>query len=418
LVYRKILEYYQKVAELTPENRAEGRKALNKEIIDYCETTIDKFDDSNFTTENKFYYGMIYGYLARISGVDGSWWGAFRTGLKAKGIMEEILKSDPQFYDAYLMLDMLNYYSDRFSGVIGFIAKVLGFSGNREQGLKYFQTAYEKGNLTFGQSSLTLIEVYSSLEDNKYAALPYYENFLKKFPGNQRTLNAYCQDLMSVWELKKVESLIKNDKQNLIEDYVKVRYYDLLGSSQQVIKFAEDALKDEKRLPRGAGNIRYSLVYNSWLIGDNNRVNKYEPALNEQSKERFTLNKNYEKESRWLHNLTVQIASEVQTSEMENFLKTKPNLSSVKGFEDQYNLLAGVYFLNNNSFDRAEQFFKKVLNAGESRDKVSAVRNLIEIYTRQTVDKSKVKTLLDIVDDLDNDRLKSRAKDLEKKYNL
>ena len=93
-------------------------------------------------------------------------------------------------------------------------------------------------------------------------------------------------------------------------------------------------------------------------------------------------------------------------------------MSSVKGFEDQYNLLAGVYFLNNNSFDRAEQFFKKVLNAGESRDKVSAVRNLIEIYTRQTVDKSKVKTLLDIVDDLDNDRLKSRAKDLEKKYNL
>ena len=111
----KILEYYQKVAELTPENRAEGRKALNKEIIDYCETTIDKFDDSNFTTENKFYYGMIYGYLARISGVDGSWWSAFRKGMTAKGIMEDIIKADSQFYDAYLMLGMLNYYLDRFS---------------------------------------------------------------------------------------------------------------------------------------------------------------------------------------------------------------------------------------------------------------------------------------------------------------
>jgi len=29
-----------------------------------------------------------------------------------------------------------------------------------------------------------------------------------------------------------------------------------------------------------------------------------------------------------------------------------------------------------------------------------------------------VKTLLDVIDDMDNDRLTYRAKDLEKKYNL
>lgn len=414
----KVLEYYQKAAELTPENRDEGRKALNKEIIDYCENVLDKFEDANLSLENKFYRGMIYGYLARISGIDGSWWSAFRSGMKAKGIMEEIIKSDPQFYDVYLMLGMLNYYSDRFSGIVGFIAKVLGFSGNREQGLHQFQLAYEKGNLTFGQTALTLIEVYSNLEDNKYAALNYYENFLKRFPNNKRTLNAYCQDLMTVWDLKKVESIIKNDKQNLVEDYVKVRYYDLLGNSNLAIKYGEDALEDEKSLPRGAGNIRYLVAYNSWLMGDNTKSAKYEAALNEQSKSRFALIKNNDKEARWLHSLSVQIANNVSVNEMENFIRAKPNLVNIKGFEDQFNLLVGAYYFNNNYFDKAEVYFKRSLNSAETRDKYSASRNLIEIYMRQSVDKAKVKTLLDYIDDLDNDRLKYRAKDLENKYNL
>jgi hypothetical protein len=177
-------------------------------------------------------------------------------------------------------------------------------------------------------------------------------------------------------------------------------------------------LKDEKRLPRGAGNIRYNLVYNCWLIGDNNRVNKYEPALNEQSKERFNLNKNHEKESKWLHNLSVQMYNNKPLVEIENYIKTKPNLNNAKGFEDQYNLLVGAYYLDKNIYDKAEMFLKKSINATDNRDKYSAVRNLTEIYMRQNVDKAKVKTLLDVIDDLNNDRIKYRAKDLEKKYNL
>ena len=81
----KILEYYQKVSELDSDKRDAGRKALNKEIIEYCENVIDKFDDTNHNIENKFYFGTIYGYLARVYGMDGSWWGAFRAGIKEIG---------------------------------------------------------------------------------------------------------------------------------------------------------------------------------------------------------------------------------------------------------------------------------------------------------------------------------------------
>lgn len=419
LINIKILEYYQRVAELDPEKRDEGRKILNKEIIDYCESIVDKFDDNKLNTENKFYYGTIYAYLGRIYGIDGSWWSAFKSGLKSKNIMEDILKSDPQFYDAYLVLGMLNYYADRLSGITSFVAGILGFSGDREKGLYQLRTAYDKGKLTFGQSALTLIEVYASLEGNEYASLNYFETFLNRFPKNKRTLNAYCQILMNIGDLKKAETIIKNDKQYLIDYYAKARFNDLKGNSELAIQFGEKALENEKKLYRGGGAaVRYIIVYNSWLTGDNSKVKKYEPTLNERYKELFAVIKNNEKESKWLHDLSVKIASDKSIADIESYIKSKPNFSKAKGFEDQFNLLLGAFYFEKSVFDKAEKYFKRSINAADNRDKYSAVKNLMEIYFRQNVDKSKVKTLLDVIDDLDNDRLTYRAKDLEKKYNL
>jgi hypothetical protein len=419
IINTKILEYYQRVAELDPAERDEGRKTLNKEIIDYCENVLDKIDDSKLGLENKFYYGTIHAYLARVYGVDASWWSAFKSGKKAKSIMEEIVKTDPQFFDAYLVLGMLGYYADRMSGITSFIAGVLGFSGDREKGLAHLQLAYEKGKLTFGQSALTLIEVYTSLEGNEYAALPYFESFLNRFPKNKRTLNAYCQTLMNIWELRKVENIIKNDKENFVDDYARARFYDLKGNSELAIQYGERALLNEKKLFRGGGAAsRYIIVYNSWLVGDNARIKKYEPALNERYQEAFTNVKNYEKEGKWLHELSIRIASEKTASEIENFSKTKPSFSQGAGMEDQFNLLLGAFYFKTTSYDKAEQSFNKSIAAVNEREKYTAVKYLVEIYMRQTVDKPKVKKLLGIIDNLENARLAYRSKDLETKYNL
>lgn len=415
----KILEYYQKVAELPQEKRDEGRKTLNGEIIKYCEGVVDKFEDTSLNTENKFYFSTIYGYLARVYGVDGSWWSAFRTGLKAKRLAEEVVKANPNFYDAYLVIGMLNYYSDRLSGVAGFIAGALGFSGDRELGLTQLRLAYEKGSLTFGLAAQTLIEVYSNLEDNEAAAIPIYESFLKKFPANKRTINAYCLELLSIWDFKKVEGIIKADKQNFVSEFVRARFHDMRGESELAIKFAEEAIADEKHQPRGAANSsRYIAIYNAWLIGDNARVKKHMPELNERLLENFNLLKKYEKESKWLRGLTVQIALGKSLPEFEAYTKTAPDFKNTKELADQFNYLMGSYYYKNVLYDKAELWFKKSLTSTNEREKNTAIKHLLEIYLKSTVDKSKAKYLADIIDDIDNDRLTYRARDLEKKYDL
>ncbi|MFA7227432.1 MAG: hypothetical protein WC061_00235 [Melioribacteraceae bacterium] len=419
LINTKIFEYYQKVAELDPSKRDEGRKTLNKEIINYCENIIDKIDDSNFSVENKFYYGTIYAYLARIYGVDASWWSAFKSGKKAKNYMQEVLKADPKFYDAYLVLGMLEYYADRMSGVTGFIAGVLGLSGSRETGLNYLKLAYDNGKLTFGQTSLTMIEVYSSLEGNEYAALPFFEKFLDRFPKNKRTLNAYCQTLMNLWEVKKAGEIIRSDKDNLIDDYAKARFYDITGNPALAIQHGEKALLNEKTLYRGGANAsRYFIVINSWLNGDNARVKKYEPTLSDRFKDELLSARKNEKEFRWLRELSIDIAFDKSAADVEQFLKSKPDFTRLKSFEDEYNLLIGVFYFRNNHFDKAEQYFDRAVNSTGERERYSAVRYLIEIYLKQTVGKAKVENLLLIIDNLANARLSSRSRDLVKKYNL
>ena len=415
----KILEYYKRMSELNPDNRDEGRKALNKEIIDYCENVIDKFDESKMNTESKFYFGSIYGYLARIYGIDGSWWSAFKSGKKAKSLMNDVLKADPNFYDAYLALGMIEYYADRLSGVTSFVAGILGLSGNRDTGLYYLKLAYEKGTLTFGQSALTLIEVYASLEGNDYAALPYFESFVKRFPKNKRTLNAYCNTLINIWDLKKTADIIKNDKLNLVDDYVKTRFYDAIGNSRLTIQYGEKALSDDKKLWHGAtNNIRYIIAYNSWLLGDNTKANKYETLLDERGKKDFAQEKNHEKESKWLHDLSVKVASGVTENDMEYFIKSKPSFNSTKDFDEQFNALLGIFYFKNSLYDKASLSFNSLISSADQRNKYIAMKYLIDIYMKQNTDKAKVKDLLSAIDDNDNARMKYRAKDLEKKYNL
>ena len=419
IINAKIMEIGKRVGELDLNKRDEGRKSLNKEIINYCENVVDKFDESNLNNEDKFYYGTICAYLARVYGTDGSWWSAFKAGKKSKNIMEDILQSDSSFYDAYLILGMLEYYADRMSGITSFIAGVLGLSGDRAKGLFHLQLAYEKGTLTFAQTALTLIEVNSNLESNELAALGYYENFIKHFPQNRRILNAYFHSLLNTIKYKKAEDLIKNDKQNLLDDYARSRYYDIKGNLRLAIQYGETALENEKNLVRGGGSsVRYIITYNSWLLGDWTTVSKYEQSLSDRGKESFSLIKKNEKESRWLHDLSVLIANEKPISEIESFAKSKPYLSNAKGFEDEFNLLLGAFYFKNNLYNKAEQFFQKSINAEDDRDKFTALKSLIDIYMWQSVDKYKVENLISAIKNSKNDRLSYRSKDLEKKYNL
>jgi hypothetical protein len=96
----------------------------------------------------------------------------------------------------------------------------------------------------------------------------------------------------------------------------------------------------------------------------------------------------------------------------------KPDTRKARELEYRFNLMMGLLYYKNNMLNKSETFYRRSLNSTNERDKYTAYKYLVDIYLKQGADKSKVKKLLDEIDDFDNDRLTFRAKELEKKYNL
>lgn len=415
----KVLQYYERIVSLDHDKREEGRERINEELIDYFESVADKFEDAELSLDDKFYYGAILGYLARMKGLDGSWWGAFNAGMSARSVMEEIVEQDPEFYDAYLLLGMTEYYADRLSGFVGFIAGALGFSGDRSKGLEYLHLAYEKGDRVFGQTALTLIEIYRSLEDNETKALRYYEEFLTRYPNNGRILNGYCSELMNTWNYDLVDSLISNDNNNLINDYTKARYYHGIGNNELAVKFATKSLEQETRTWRGVNNYaRYLIVYNNWLLNNEAELNKTINLLNDRYINVFNSVKENSEDNRWLHELSVLMATDSSLDKIENYLISKPDFNDTLDYESQYNLLVGHFYLRKDFPVKAEKYFEAVISSDDGRSRYSAYKYLIDLYLRLEASEQKVKKLVELIDDFDNDRLIYRARDLKTKYNI
>lgn len=119
--------------------------------------------------------------LGRFYGVNKSWMSAFSNGKNGKNILEEIIETDPNYTDAYLLLGMMYYYADRLSGVTKLITGVLGLSGDRKTGLEYLHKVDKYGVVTKWQATMILIELYSRLENNKFSALPLLEKCVRSF---------------------------------------------------------------------------------------------------------------------------------------------------------------------------------------------------------------------------------------------
>ena len=63
------------------------------------------------------------------------WWSAYWAASSCENCLEEVLNDDPEFYDAYFELGVINYYPDVIiTGFTSTLAWIDGTSGDRELG--------------------------------------------------------------------------------------------------------------------------------------------------------------------------------------------------------------------------------------------------------------------------------------------
>jgi tetratricopeptide (TPR) repeat protein len=109
---------------------------------------------------------------------------AFREAQAVWDLLEKTRELDPRNFDVYYPMGVLHYHLAQLSGVTRWITSVFITSGDRERGIREFETAYEKGRLMRDLAASSLVSAYSGYEKQPARALPLAKKLKEKYPDN------------------------------------------------------------------------------------------------------------------------------------------------------------------------------------------------------------------------------------------
>jgi tetratricopeptide (TPR) repeat protein len=178
----------------------------------YSSTAIKKGEQLEQTPEVKFYIGCAYGYLARAHGMWQEWWSAYWAASSCENYLEEVIEEDPEFFDAYFELGVINYYpAVAITGFIRTLAWLGGMSGDRDLGLEYLKLVADKGQLFKAEATIALGLIYNGFENDLPMSAKYYNKLLTIYPENNFAVNQKRQvEFISFVDENGVEYLREN----------------------------------------------------------------------------------------------------------------------------------------------------------------------------------------------------------------
>ncbi len=143
----------------------------------------EKFEEN---PEIKFYLGNAYALLARVEVMDREYWDAYWSAEESEDYLEDLIDEHPEFYDSYLNIGVMEYFSAvAITGFRGFLAWLGGMSGDRELGLNYFDKVVEQGSLFKDEARYILGVVYGFRENDRIKAYDNWHHLALKYPENQ-----------------------------------------------------------------------------------------------------------------------------------------------------------------------------------------------------------------------------------------
>jgi hypothetical protein len=185
--------------------------SLIQKMAEYSSKAIEIGEKDEMTLDDKFFVGTAYGYLSRYYGRQGSFWDAYWAASSCRSYLNEVLEEDPSYTDAKMGLAVIEYFSaTQVGGFWGFVAWVVGMSGNRDTAMMQFHDVAEKGYWFKDEAKFALAVLYRSpqLEYDVAQAEKLSNQLYEKFPQNVWIINQYNQmRFLALVEEKGVEFL-------------------------------------------------------------------------------------------------------------------------------------------------------------------------------------------------------------------
>jgi len=159
--------------------------SLTQEIAESAYKAIEFGEKDAMSLDDKFFVGTAYGYLSRYYVSRGSFWDAYWATRSCRAYLNEVLEEDPTYTDAKMGLAVIEYFTaTRLRGFWGFVAWVVGMSGNRDTALMQFHDVAEHGYWFQFEAQFALSAVYRYFETNYVQAYAIITPLHERFPQN------------------------------------------------------------------------------------------------------------------------------------------------------------------------------------------------------------------------------------------
>ena len=194
--------YFDEVIKLFPENPAGyffKAALLQLKMMDQCQYLEEKeylllMDRTTQCAEKileekenlwaQFYLGSSYTYRAVYAGFKGDYFETFKYGVKGGRLLQNIIKKDTTFYDAYLGAGSFEYFWARAARYLP-VLKLTG--GDANEAIRKLHAASEKGLYSGPTASNSLVFIYGEEADfNKADSI--IDSLLSKYPESRTFL--------------------------------------------------------------------------------------------------------------------------------------------------------------------------------------------------------------------------------------
>lgn len=147
---RSAVYYWMFMVDISTASRNENNEQKFIELsFAAIEIAEEKLGENKQDIDAMFYLGGAYGNLGRYYGQSNeSMLKAYWYGRKGRNYLEDVVKKNPDYYDAYLGLGIYHYYMDMLPRFFKALSFLLGIEGNRKKGLDELNIAVENGIYT------------------------------------------------------------------------------------------------------------------------------------------------------------------------------------------------------------------------------------------------------------------------------
>ncbi|MCI0449094.1 MAG: DUF3808 domain-containing protein [Chlorobi bacterium] len=201
---------------------------LSDKLIERCENIVDKNEND---LDARFYLGWTYTLRAFIGGFLGQNYLRAASDIKdASNNLKFVIEKNPAYYDAYLGLGLYNYLTSFIPRRLRWLADILGFSGDREEGKRMLMICAEKGVYTNIEAKFYMA-LLSWREENYPQAESYMTMLRDKFPKSP-----------AVWMVTGLLFSQQDKMTEAVEAYEKALEYNKGKDSEIIFRTAYGAL--------------------------------------------------------------------------------------------------------------------------------------------------------------------------------